>query len=120
MTTLERYHSKMIAMKTLKHIHFWQNAALLTPDGEITRYFRWSERVSKIIATGKLPPFEIFDLEVGQCQRVRNDAIRWHILKSTNVMFCTCALALTILEIVTLEIFYLETLGQGQRIHHSQ
>ena len=32
---------------------------------------------------------------------IRNDANRWQILKSTNVMFCTSALALTVFEILT-------------------
>ena len=103
-------------MKTLKHFHFRQNAALPTLDGEITEYFRCAERVSKITVTGKLPQFEIFDLEkVGQCQRVRHDAIRWQIMKSTNFMFCTFTLAITVFEILTYEIFDLEKLCQGQR-----
>ena len=108
-------------METLKHFHFRQNAALPTPNGEIIGYFRCAERVSKITVTGKLQPFDIFDLEkVGQCERVRNDAIRWQILKFTNVMFCTFVLALTVFEILTFEIFDLEKLSQGQRVQHSQ
>ena len=60
-------------METSKHFHFWQNAALPTPDGEMTRYFRCAERVSKITVSGKLPPFEKFDLEkLDQGQRVQH------------------------------------------------
>ena len=45
---------------------------------------------------------------------VRNDTIRYQILKSTNIISCSFALALTVFEILTFEKFDLEKVGQGQ------
>ena len=53
--------------------------------------------------------FEIFDLEkLGQRKEytIRNDAIRWQMLKFINVTYCSFVLAFTVFEILTFEIFY--------------
>ena len=42
----------------------------------------------------------------------RNEAIRWQTSKSTKVVSCISKLALTISEILTFQIFYLENVGQ--------
>ena len=55
--------------------------------------------------------------ELDQAARFKAD---YRTLKFTNIMFCTIMLALTVFEILTFEIFYLEKLGQDQRVRHWQ
>ena len=48
------------------------------------------------------------------------DAIRWQISKSIKVVSRIFALALTVNEILTFEIFGLEKVGQGHGVQLSQ
>ena len=47
---------------------------------------------------------------------IHNDAIRWQKSKSIKVILCIFSLALTIFEVLTFGIFYLENLGQRQGV----
>ena len=46
---------------------------------------------------------------------MRNGVIQWQISYSKSMHF---SLALTVLEILTFQIFYLENLGQGHEVHN--
>ena len=51
--------------------------------------------------------FEIFDLENKvkvKEYNIHNDAIRWQMLKSINVTFCSFVLVFTVFEILTFEV----------------
>ena len=53
-------------------------------------------------------------VDKGQEYNIRNDAIRWQMLKSINVTSCSFALASPFSRYLQLK-FYLEKVGQGQR-----